>query len=194
MAAMTDVTKTAQLYLSREEASGRLRGLGAADHYRLERIARGRAFGLTMDWEDLLQETFARVISGSRRCPDDIEFMAFLAQTIRSVANEERRRQYASPSISTAEPEDASTGLPVAIVDHTTDVEGEVHAHRLLDRVFQHFSHDEAVTTLLQAYILGETASETTSRTGLSALDYDAARKRFKRGMDSLLNEKGTEK
>lgn len=187
MTAMTDVKNTGPQYLSREEASDRLGTLSAADCYRLERIAKGRTFGLVLDWQDLLQEAFARVISGSRRCPDNVEFMAFLAQTIRSVANEERRRQYSSSTIPMTE----STDVPVSIVDRSTDVEGEVYARRMLESIYQHFKSDDSVTKLIHAYELGETASETILRTGLSPLDYDAARKRFARGIGNLFNSKG---
>jgi len=157
-------------------------------------MAKGRAVGLVLDWQDLLQETFARVISGSRRCPTDIEFISFLAQTIRSVASEERRRQYATPTISTSEQSEDSTGLPVAIADESVDVEGEVNAHRILENVHRHFELDKPVKELLRGYQLGETAAETMLRTGLSARDYDAARKRFRRGLPGLLETKEAKK
>jgi DNA-directed RNA polymerase specialized sigma24 family protein len=59
-----------------------------ADLLRLKAIARLHARGLlppTVDWSDLLQEAFTRVLDGSRRQPAGVPVVAFLAEVMRSI-------------------------------------------------------------------------------------------------------------
>ena len=64
------------------------------DLVRLKVIARLHARGLAphMDWSDLLQEAFRRVLDGSRPPPDGIPVVAFLAGVMRSIRSEQWRR------------------------------------------------------------------------------------------------------
>jgi DNA-directed RNA polymerase specialized sigma24 family protein len=71
-----------------------------ADLLRLKVIARLHARGLPphIDWSDLLQEAFARMLDGSRRRPDDVPLGAFLAGVMRSLKAEHWRRAHRKPS------------------------------------------------------------------------------------------------
>jgi len=64
------------------------------DLLRLKVIARFHARGLPpqVGWSDLLQEAFARVLDGSRRRPEDVPLVAFLAGVMRSIKTEHWRR------------------------------------------------------------------------------------------------------
>src|SRR5947208_1833245 len=57
------------------------------DLLRLKVIARLHARGLPphIGWADLLQETFTRVLDGSRRQPEGVPMVAFLAGVMRSI-------------------------------------------------------------------------------------------------------------
>jgi DNA-directed RNA polymerase specialized sigma24 family protein len=65
-----------------------------ADLLRLKVIARLHARGLPphIDWCDLLQEAFARLLDGSRRRPGEVPLVAFLAGVMRSLKAEQWRR------------------------------------------------------------------------------------------------------
>jgi DNA-directed RNA polymerase specialized sigma24 family protein len=65
-----------------------------AEFLRLKVLARLHARGLPphIDWCDLLQEAFARMLDGSRRRPDEVPLVAFLAGVIRSLKAEHWRR------------------------------------------------------------------------------------------------------
>ena len=76
-----------------DEAAAALRRLSDADLRRLERIARLRAIGLNaLDWRDLLNEAFVRLLNGSRRWPHKVKLVVFLRETMRSIASEYWRR------------------------------------------------------------------------------------------------------
>jgi len=57
------------------------------DFLRLKSIARWHARGLPPDvtWDDLLQEAVTRVLVGSRRQPEGLTMVAFLAGVMRSL-------------------------------------------------------------------------------------------------------------
>src|SRR5882724_10161482 len=69
------------------------------DFLRLKSIARWHARGLPPDvtWDDLLQEAVTRVLVGSRRQPEGLTMVAFLAGVMRSLRNEHWRRARQGP-------------------------------------------------------------------------------------------------
>lgn len=152
--------------------------LSVGELRRLELIARGRANGLVgADWSDLLQEAVARALEGSRRWPRAIPIMAFLAQTIRSIASELRSRAEAATS-------DRDTDAQLS-----EDPRAGIEAADLLRRIRERFQGDEKVAILMDGILAGETARETQIRSGMSSTEYDAARKRFWRGLPSVDGE-----
>ena len=64
------------------------------DLLRLKAVARLLARGLPAEvgWSDLLQEAFARVLDGSRQCPEDLPTVVFLAGIMRSIRAQHFRR------------------------------------------------------------------------------------------------------
>src|SRR5580658_846237 len=66
---------------------------------RLKTIARLYARGLPPDvaWDDLLQEAITRVLVGSRRQPEGVALVAFLAGVMRSLKAEHWRRVLKGP-------------------------------------------------------------------------------------------------
>jgi RNA polymerase sigma-70 factor (ECF subfamily) len=169
---------------SPDEAAAALACLSPADQRRLEHIARMRAGALyATDWRDLVQESVARILEGSRRWPRDVPLIAFLAQTMRSIATEIRRK-------------------PVevdAVVDSFQDMTAIADPHRETEardqqaRVEVRFRNDPPVLHLMSGLQQGETARETQVRTGLTPAAYDAARKRFWRGIAEM-NKDGDRK
>jgi RNA polymerase sigma-70 factor (ECF subfamily) len=168
-----------------------LLSLSPADLARLERIARARAAGLMdVEWSDLLHEALARILAGTRVWPANVPFMAFVAQTIRSLTSEAWRQQLTRPIVSVASSEDVS-GLPVDIADESFESEAAVAARQALDTLLAAVQGDAHVLHLVSGFELGETSIETIARTGLTPHQYDAARKRFRRVVDRLFGIQG---
>jgi DNA-directed RNA polymerase specialized sigma24 family protein len=85
-----------------------------ADLLRLKVIARLHARGLPphIDWSDLLQEAFTRMLDGSRRRPVEVPLVTFLAGVMRSLKAEHWRRAHREAKQSSkllAEPESTDT-------------------------------------------------------------------------------------
>jgi DNA-directed RNA polymerase specialized sigma24 family protein len=158
------------------EAARALGRMTPADLQRAKLIAKARATGLrAVGWEDLLQEAMMRILEGNRRWPTGVPLIAFLVQTMRSIASDHRRRD------GLMEDGDAvrETSAPMQL-DERLDA-----ANRIA-QVETYFVGDRAVEHLIEGLIAGESAIQTQRRAGLSAQTYDAARKRYWRGIAKL--------
>jgi len=80
-----------------EAVAGALAALTSAELLRLKWLAQLRARLLPgLEWEELLNEALLRALDGSRRWPEGVPLLAFIAGIMRSLVDgrvEERRRQ-----------------------------------------------------------------------------------------------------
>lgn len=79
--------------LSPEEVSDAINALSPDDRLKLTVIERPLLGGTSLRRHDLLNEAVCRALLGTRKCPGDVAVMAFLIQTMRSIASHERERQ-----------------------------------------------------------------------------------------------------
>lgn len=150
-----------------------------------------RASGLaTVDWEDLLQEAFSRILAGTRRWPQSVPLVAFVAQLLRSLASEHHRQQTAHPIVALDASSDPS-GLPLTIADDQPGADLQMEADERRAALARRLDADPAALAVLSGHERGETAAETMSRAGLTPLEYDAARKRFRRIVKQEIEREG---
>jgi DNA-directed RNA polymerase specialized sigma24 family protein len=160
------------------------------DLLRLKSIARLHARGLPPDiaWDDLLQEAFTRVIVGSRRQPEGVAMVAFLAGVMRSLKAEHWRRV-----------ESGSGRREPLRIDHVTDGSRDVElsdpspgperaliARQELNAIRQLFADDPVSTQIITGLGEGFSAEQIRTAAGLSKTDYNSARRRMRR---TLLRE-----
>jgi DNA-directed RNA polymerase specialized sigma24 family protein len=139
------------------------------------------------DVEELVGETLRRLLDGCRKWPKDVPFMAFLLQSMRSIAWEvgkRNRREIPDSRMGSANDDDeesdsflqaqpAEGGDPadaVALVRFAADVEGM-------------FGDDDDVMAVIIGRIEGLSAAETRERFELSPQAFAAAQKRLWRGV-----------
>jgi DNA-directed RNA polymerase specialized sigma24 family protein len=88
-----DVTELAEKrevdHLSTDEVRDALRAMSPAQAAKIEAIARWFSYKCSVPAEDLRQEAFMRLLSGSRRFPRGAEPAVIVSGTIRSLASEE---------------------------------------------------------------------------------------------------------
>lgn len=160
------------------ELRAALEQLSSADSVRLKHIARLRAAGTTWSWEDLLHEAMARGLEGTRRWPKCVPLSAFLAQTMRSIAYDER---------CTGEVEVSETDLSAG--DHATMLRtsGLVTPDRQLaakQRLFQVealFDGDEVALSVLVAMAESESPEFIRAELGLTPTQYATVLRRIRR-------------
>ncbi len=155
------------------------------DLLRLKAIARLHARGLPPDvsWEDLLQEALTRVIVGSRRQPEGITMVAFVAGVIRSLKSEHWRRAMSQSGGQEALRIDAASDdfRDVALHDPAPSAERSLSARQELAAIKQLFADDSVALRIIAGLGEGLAAEQIRVATGISKTVYDAARKRMRR-------------
>jgi RNA polymerase sigma-70 factor (ECF subfamily) len=160
------------------------------DLLRLKTIARVYARGLPPEgtWEDLLQEALTRVITGSRRQPQGVRTVAFVAGILRSLRAEYWRRATRECGGNNIVPIDHEGGelVALALPDPAPGPERSLSARQELIAIKQLFSDDSTALKIIEGLGEGQSAEQIRQTTGLSKADYDSARRRMRR---TLLRE-----
>ena len=155
------------------------------DLLRLKVIARLHARGLPpqFSWTDLLQESFARVLDGSRRQPEGLPIVPFLAGVMRSIKTEYWRRArrearqlpklLAELDIDEAHGGEPRTPLPTP--------ERSLMALDELAAIDRLFADDRHALLVIASLAEGKSPEEICTEHQLSKTDYDSTRKRIRR-------------
>ena len=155
------------------------------DFLRLKAIARLHARGLPPDvsWDDLLQEAFTRAMVGSRRKPQGVAMVAFLAGIMRSLRAEHWRRARGGPASRETMRIDHQRDLSRAVElrDPGSDLEQALLAREQLDAIERLFAGDSVALGILAGLAEGRSAAQIRADLGLSKTVYDSARKRIRR-------------
>ena len=178
-----------------EECIGALRALSASDLQQLNNSARMRAAGLELlEGDDLVNEAIARLLSGSRRWPRKVPLVAFLLQTMRSIANSHWKRLERPKEV-------RESALVVAaevgdgIVDRAPDVSMEPEARTLaaetLARIESLFSGDKDAMTVISGAANGKSPVEIQTETCMDATRYATIRRRIRRRVIQAFSEEG---
>lgn len=181
-------------YASTEEVATALATLSTADLLRIRQIAKLRCVGLSaITWEDLLSEAVTRSLAGTRGWPRAVPFIAFLAQTIRSIASEEwRRRDHEQTTLET-DLDPAETETPTTLADLSVDKidpEREVIARKTLTYIETLFHEDYEANAILRGFAEGATPEQIQSSASLTPTQYASAQKRIRRRLARHFAEK----
>jgi RNA polymerase sigma-70 factor (ECF subfamily) len=173
-------------FASVDEVKAAFIGLSGEDMLKLKQIARLRSFGLpTSTWEDLLQEALFRAFTGARQWPVSVPFLAFLAQTMRSIAADERRRAQDVEVVSETDlGVDEDSGKDIGNLAVTAITPESVSAARSsLREIEQLFAGDLEALQIIEALALGSTPAEVQSASGMTPVQYSTAQKRIQRAL-----------
>jgi RNA polymerase sigma-70 factor (ECF subfamily) len=159
----------------------------AADLMRLKVIARLQARGLPPEvgWSDLLQEAFTRVLDGSRRHPDGVPTVAFVAGIMRSLREQywrTARRGARQARKLLAELEIADT-LEPELLDPEPSPERRAIALQEMAALNELFADDEPARQIIAGLYEGATPEEICMARGISKVDYDSTRRRIRRAL-----------
>jgi DNA-directed RNA polymerase specialized sigma24 family protein len=159
------------------------------DFLRLKAIARLHARGLPPDvsWDDLLQEAFTRAMVGSRRKPQGVAMVAFLAGIMRSLRAEHWRRARGGPaSRETLRIDHQDLSRTGELRDSASDLEQALLAREQIEAIERLFAGDPVALGILAGLAEGRSAAQIRAGMGISKTVYDSARKRMRR---TLLRE-----
>lgn len=172
-------------HLSTDEVIAALAQLGTADLVRLERLARRYGYG-EVDWEELLNTAFERVIGGSRKWPRGLPWRAFLPGVLRSIAGEFRNKAKPRAStdiLATVLQGDDELGRDILESIPSADPPPEeiLAARETLAEIEHMFDDDEHGLAVVLAKADGLSPIEAQAMFGMTATEYDSAMKRVRR-------------
>ena len=140
------------------------------------------------DVEDLVGETLRRVLDGCRKWPKDVPLMAFLLQTMRSIAWEygkRNRREIPDSRIGNTnddDDEESDSFLDAQPADGG-DTADAVALLRFAEDVERLFGDDDDLMAVIIGRVEGLSAAETRERFDMTPQAFAAAQKRLWRGV-----------
>ena len=136
------------------DISAAVRNFRPADWARLLMLGQIHSHGRTIDAEDLVQEAITRALIGDRRCPSNVEIIAFLAQTMRSIASNERKKRLALISEPLHKALNPDRGEPTAeFADPTANAEEQILLKEQHDSLLVLFADDIAALRVLEGML-----------------------------------------
>ena len=158
-----------------------LAALSDDDLLRLRALARLRARGLPggVAWSDLLHEAVLRALEGTRRWPPGVPLLAFLAGIMRSLCDEQWRRRRRERPL----PQAGDAAATLADVAVEADPERAYAAAEALAAVDRLFASDVMALKVIAGLTNGLSAEEIQRLYGVSAVEYDTARRRMRRAL-----------
>jgi len=155
------------------------------DLLRLKTIARLHARGLppSVGWSDLLQEAIARVLDGSRRQPEGVPVIAFLAGVMRSIRAEHWRRARRESGKLPEMLAQLRGAAPLAgePSDPTPTPERSILALQQLALIDRLFADDLPAQQVIAGLADERSPEEICLLYGMSRTEYDSTRRRIRR-------------
>jgi DNA-directed RNA polymerase specialized sigma24 family protein len=177
--------------LSAEEIGAAFGSLSAGDKLKLEAIEAIKRSGTRFKSGQLIHEAVCQAILGERKCPRGIAVMAFLVQTMRSIASHERERQRRFVPL-VAVPREGEAGSAGPALSRTAESVAVREVERLAQSAetdetnLNMFDGDEKAQLVLMAWADGYRGKDLREVTGLDQAAVDYAAKRIRGKMRKL--------
>ena len=198
---------TDRAYATTEDICEAVERLTEAELGRIRRAAQYVLFGTEYtDPLELLSEAVQRTLEGvdvkqGRHWPKDVDFVAYIIKTMQSIADGSSSSiiQSRTAYLETMAGRDGDAELALAqegfscldVVEQAREVEetNERQARAAADAALieAHFASDEEIQFLIMGDKDGMTPSEIRAVSGMNQTTYDTARRRFRRGLNTLM-------
>jgi DNA-directed RNA polymerase specialized sigma24 family protein len=154
--------------LSPAEVAQAIRALSDAEKTALIKIAMHYARKTQYGYEDLIQESFLRVLDGRRPWPRRVGVVSFLAGVARSIAWDWKY-----------EPIDRAAAERDPAMDERNAI-----AQMDAAKIIAIFDDDPAARTIVQGMLEGARGEELRAFSGLNETDYESKRKKIRRRIE----------
>jgi len=170
---------------SADDVALAIHSLSDADLVRLKALAQLWVRGLPrgFSWSDVLHEAIARALDGSRKWPRGIPILAFLSGVMRSICEDQWRRERLEHEVLAREVDSADLCGIGDTAGSTTDPERAVGAAQSLAAINRLFAADPDALKIIAGLSDGLTAAEICRVYGMSEREYDTTRKRMRRAL-----------
>jgi hypothetical protein len=176
-----------------DEVKAAIERLTNIEWIRLRKCAQTLAHGSLYRSEDLVADAISSALAAAsarqegrkegRAWRVDVPFIAHLMMTIRSMAFDERR---SAASRSTERGVDLSEEQSPSVEDDLINMEALARAHELEVAWLEKLKQDPVVGGIIEGLGAGSRPQEIQARLGLTAAQYDAARKRLRQLTEKL--------
>lgn len=189
---MDDVTTAKQAsptpdaHLWADEVVAAFALLSPTDKLKLDAIEGIKRKGTGFGRGQLLHEAFCLAALGKRRCPRDVPLMAFLVQTMRSLASHERERRRGIEPLDDVPPDVLTGACQPAEAPAADLMERLAHSRETVETIFNLFDGDEKAQLVVLAWADGCRGAALREATGLDQAGIDYAAKRIRKKMRAL--------
>jgi DNA-directed RNA polymerase specialized sigma24 family protein len=164
-------------FLDSEEVAAALGSLSAQDKLKLHEIEKVYLRGTDLSPKDLLHEAVCAVIMGDRKCPRAVSPMAFIVQTMRSLANHRRakhRREMADGGVAQDADDGATAVMFSAAAPSPEDVLLQRESEDTVRLIHDVFEGDHEPQMVILGWSEGYRGKELRELVGVdqAALDY----------------------
>ena len=171
-------------HLAPEEVLERLDSLSAEDKMRLRLIERRKLGGTDFKEGELYKEAVCRAIVGQRKCPRDKSFVAFLVQTMRSIASHRRAALAKHVPLEKTDRHGKTAKLQIAsdqLDPEATLIERE--AVDIVSHIYDCLAGDEQAQSVILAISYEEKGKAVRDAAGVDQATFDYAMKRIRKVM-----------
>ncbi|RWB71516.1 MAG: sigma-70 family RNA polymerase sigma factor [Mesorhizobium sp.] len=179
-----DIGQPENGHLAAEEVLRKLDSLSAAERKKLRLIEERRRDGTDFGPGMLYQEALCQVIVGERRCPVEASFIAFLAQSMRSIAS--HRRKALSRQVPLSRTDSSGVVVELQIAADQLDPEQtllEKEAADVVDEVYKLLEGDDEAQLTIMAIVDGKKGRSLRDELGITQAGYDYIMKRIRRAV-----------
>lgn len=177
-----DLSEPQNGHLASEEVLEKLDSLSAADKRRLRLIELRRLSGTDFQEGLLYQEAVCQVLLGERRCPREGSFVAFLAQSMRSIASHRRKELARQVPLTKVDGAGNLVELPIA-ADQLDPEEAliEREASDVVTEMYELLEGDDEAQLTVMVIALGKKGKELRDELGIDQARFDYIMKRIRR-------------
>jgi hypothetical protein len=169
-------------HLASEEVLEKFDSMSADDKRKLRLIERRRRGGTDFQENELYSEAVCQAIVGERRCPRDESFVAFLAQSMRSIAS--HRRKALARAVSLTSDADGRGGVERQVESDQLDPEAlliEKEAEDLIKVIYEAVEGDQEAQLAIIAISGPNRGKALRDEIGVDQAGYDYIMKRIRR-------------
>jgi hypothetical protein len=169
-------------HLAPEEVLEKLDSMSADDKRKLRLIERRRRNGTDFKENELYSEAICQAVVGERRCPEKESFVAFLAQSMRSIASHRRKALSRTQSLTSGA--DGHVGKEKDIASDQLDPEAlliEKQAEDVIKAIYEALEGNDEAQLAVIAISGPNTGKALRDEIGTDQAGYDYIMKRIRR-------------
>lgn len=153
-----------------------LRNFSESNLTKLNKIAQTYANRCNSEKDELINEAICRILGGERTCQKEVSLMAFIAQTMKSIAFNEKRK------LENIEPLDDEKAINLSDKAPFPDI--KCNSHQELGQILELFKEDDDVSLYLSCLYEEFSPDEICEYAEWNRTKYNTVQKRLRRGID----------